>query len=1004
MRISFSIITCLISTLFYPNLALSQNNITVVGTVISSDDGQPLEGVTIIVKNSNKATATDKGGKFTLLVNDAVFQQGSLLVNYVGYYRQEIRFYKKKELTVRLVKEIPTLNEVVVTNSYTKPKRKEEVTGSIVTVSAEQLQTSRPIESFDKMLEGLAAGVQVEQSTELGTPVKINIRGQNALTPLGGTNSQVLATSSQPLFIVDGVPIKEQRKGDEGIAFLANEQLLNPLAGLNPDDIETISILKDAAAAAIYGANASNGVIIITTKKGKAGKTRLNVGYNSGWAQPINQVKWLSGQQYYTLVKEMYLNDGRTPFDAELLAGASNINTPWFNLVNRYSSFQNADVELSGGNENTTFRISASYLNQASIQKGNDFKKAYFRLQLDHKVSNKFTISATLAPSLTTKNALNVYADVPIIPNAPAYNADGTFFKFSTLGVPNPLAVLAQNTNVHNGGSINGNIRFDYALRKNLRISTLFGIDALVNKLNTFDSPKNATGESKNGFAQIYDRQEFSWINSNTINWNTTINAKHRIEITAGTELQSQQTKLLRGAGTGFTYYRLNELSNAASQTAASSRQQVTSVSLYGQGVYNYWGKYILSASARYDAASIFGNDVNATLNNAIGFGWIVNKERFLQRTKWINLLHLKASYGTTGNSRIGSYAARGLYSFSNTGYNGNTAASIATAPNPNLGWEKSYKQNIGVEFGFLKKYNIVVEYYQSIIDDAISSIPIPVQNGFTTVLANIGKMRNRGVDASINAKLFTGKFTWTTTLNAGFNKNIVVEVKNKNSLLGPNTDGTILKEGVSTSAIWGFNFAGVDAATGRELYIDRAGKIVPVTALDRNLETGGTYLGDRLPKLQGGWINSFSYKGITLSINLVYSVGGKQLISNENENNGRNLSNRNQSVNLLDRWQKLGDITNIPLLSASSNPLVYTSSKYVYDNTFFRLSNASLAYTLPKKIVEKLKTSVSVFANATNLFYWYKQKSPAGRNGIREYRFNFPEAQTFTWGAKLYL
>jgi TonB-dependent starch-binding outer membrane protein SusC len=288
-------------------------------------------------------------------------------------------------------------------------------------------------------------------------------------------------------------------------------------------------------------------------------------------------------------------------------------------------------------------------------------------------------------------------------------------------------------------------------------------------------------------------------------------------------------------------------------------------------------------------------------------------------------------------------------------------------------------------------------------LNDAITPIPVAAQNGFVNVLANIGKMRNRGVDISLNAQVLTGKLTWRTTVNAGFNKNVILEIKNKNALYGPSTEGTVLKEGVSTSAIWGFNFAGVDPATGRELYTDKTGKVVSVFDLDRNIVTGGSYLGDRLPAVQGGFINSFGYKDFTFSINMLYSFGSKILVNNINENNGRNLSNRNQSVNLLDRWQKPGDITNIPLLSASSNPLLYTSSKYMYDNTYIKISNVSLAYTFSKKTFRQLKgTRITIYGNATNLFYWYKQDSPNNRNGVREYKFDFPEAQTFTTGAKI--
>ena len=990
--------------LFFSIQKIASQNIS--GTVIAQDDGTPLAGATIILKNSNVKTQSNSDGKFTITVTEAQLKEGFLLVSFVGYFKQEIRISSRNPINIRLVKETSSLNDVVVTSSYSKPKRKEEVTGSIVTLNAAQLQTSRPIESFDKMLEGLAAGVQVEQSTELGTPVKINIRGQNALTPIGGSNSQIFATSSQPLFIVDGVPIKEQRKGDEGIAFLSGEQLLNPLAGINPDDIESISILKDAAAAAIYGSSASNGVVIITTKRGKAGKSRFSFGYNQGWSTPINQIKWLNGSQYHELVKEMYLNDGRSPFDAELLAGSKTINTDWFGLVNRYSSFRNVDFDMSGGNENTQFRVSASYMDQQATQKGNDFQTINFRLSLSHQIGSKFNVDVSIAPTFTNKKALNLYSNVPIIPNAPAYNADGSFFKFNNLGVPNPLAVLAQNVDEHTGGNITSNISMRYAFKKNLKLTNIFGINGLVNKQNIFDSPKNATGESKNGYAQIYDRLDFSWVNSTVLNWNTTIKNNHNFDVIAGTEFRSESTKLLRGAGTGFTYYRLNELSNAANQISASSRQESTTASAYAQMTYNFSNKYFATASTRFDAASIFGNDVNSTINNSFGLGWLLSKEKWFYDKKWIDMLRVRVSYGTTGNSRIGSYAARGLYTFSNTGYMGNTSSSISTAPNPNLGWERSIKQNYGIDFNFLKRFEFTIDFYSNLTKDAISAIPIPPENGFTSVLANVANMRNRGFDFAITAQVLTGKFSWRTTFNGGFNENTVLSVKDKSSLFGPSTAGTALREGVSTSAIWGFRFMGVDPATGRELYLDANDKLKLATdpTFDRNIVSGGVYLGDRLPKLQGGWINTFTFKNVSVTINLVYSFGSKILVSNQNENNGRNLSNRNQSVNLLDRWQKPGDIASTPMLSQIGNPLLYTSSRYLYDGTFIRLSNLSISYSLPEKWQQKLKMRATFFANGTNLLYWYKQKSPEGRNGIREYRFSFPEMQTFTWGARVNL
>ena len=984
--------------LLVTNIYVLAQNYTVQGELTTIEDNTPIPNATIKVKGTGYNTTSNINGKFTITVPDSLQQKGILLVQYKRYKLVQYRLNGRTSVSIQLPK-INTQDEIIVTSSYNQ-KRKEEVVGSISTVSSKELQTYRPIESFDKMLEGLVAGVQVETNTELGTPVKINIRGQNALTPVRTSNSTALTTSSQPLYVIDGVPIVEQRRGDEPIAFLNNEQLLNPIAGINPDDIESISVLKDAAAASIYGANASNGVIIITTKKGKPGKTKLSLGYSSGINTPINRIKWLNGQQYQMLLKELYINEGRDPAAAELLAGPTDVNTDWFNLVNRRGSFNNYDVDFSGGNEYSQYRISASYLKQQSIQKGNDYEAFYIRMRLDNQLHKKVRMGISLAPTITKKNALDIYGIVPLIPNVPAYDFDGSYYEPSRLGVPNPLAVLAQNTSYHEGGSINGNINVTYTALKNLSFTSNFGTNALLNKLNVYESGKNATGRTKNGFAQIYDRFNFNWINFNQASWSPKIKKGQQLDITAGMELRSEYTKLLRGTGSGFSYYRLNELSSAASQTAASSKQVSTAVAVYGQAQYNLESKYFFNVSGRNDAASIFGDDVNSTTNAAVGAGWSIYKEKWMQNSKVLSNLHLRVSYGTTGNSRIGSYEAKGLYSLSTSSYNGLVGANPTSLPNPDLTWEKKNNTNLGIDIGLLGKYNITIDLYQNIIKNAISLIDIPPQNGFSTVLANVADMRNRGADVSINAKHTIGKVQWNSTLNMGFNKNIILRVNNNSSIYSTNENATAVKAGNSTSAIWGFEFVGIDPATGVELYYDGAKNIVPVTLLNNSI-TNATNLGDRLPKLQGGFINAITYKDFALTINIIYNVGGYRLINYENERYGRNLDNRNQSVNLLNRWQRPGDITTGPRLSRTTR-FVSNSSRYLYNDTYVKLSNVSLSYTLPKRYSTKLiGARINVFANATNLVYWYQSKSPKDANGLAEYKFNFPEAQSFTWGLK---
>lgn len=995
---------CLLLLLWLGQQALAQAPATmrITGKVTDAESANVLEGVTVQVKGTSRSVLTDKDGQYTITVgsNDA-----SLVFSYVGHQTLTVRINGRSTINVQLFDTKPEL-ETVVVSGYSRPKRKEEVVGAISSVTNRELMTDRAIESFDKMLEGLAAGVQVETNTELGGAPKINIRGQNTLSNLTGTTIRSGAFSStQPLYVIDGVPITEQRPGDEPTAF-GGEEFRNPLAGINPDDIESISILKDAAAASVYGANASNGVVIITTKKGKAGKPRISVGVNAGISNPINRIKWLNGQQYHELLKELYINEGNNPVQAEQLAGPRDISTDWFGLTNRTGTFQNYDMELSGGSENSQYRVSASFLNQQAIQLGNDLQQYYLRLRLDNQLSKKLSMTVSLAPTITRRNALSVYSELtPIIPNLPTYNADGSYYTIP--GVPNPLAVLNQNVNYSEGGSMNGNVRMDYQATPTLKLSGNLGTDLLINKQNLFFSSKNATGSNVGGRAQIFDRTSFSWVAFGQALYSPKLGDDHKLDILAGTEARSEQVKLLRGSGTGFTYYRLNELSNASQQSTASSRQTTNSYSLYTQVSYTLLDRYFINSSLRRDASSIFGTDVSTTLNGAVGVGWNIIKERFMDKVIWLSQLRVRASYGTTGNSRIGSYEARGLYNIGNAGYQGQSSADPVSLPNPNLGWERGYKTNVGIDFSLFKRVNVSFDWYNNITDDAISTVDIPFELGFAQMLANTSKLRNRGWDASISMPILKKSLTWNATLNLGFNRNEVLEVRNGGQrFAGLSEQAAALRAGAPTTAIWGFEYMGVDAQSGVPLYKLADGTIARADDRTVDFSIDKSYIiGDRLPALQGGFIHNIGYEGFTLNITLTYSWGADQLINYRNEWNGNNLDNRNQSVNLLDRWRQPGDVAGIPRLNRQARSgirFIPNSTQYMYDATFIKLANLGLSYVLPARWARALKASrLSAFVNATNLLYWYRQDAPADRNGIRQYRFSFPEAQSITGGMK---
>ena len=964
--------------------------------------GLPLPGVNIFKKGTKQGAVTNTEGQFTLRLTGDNLESTVLEFIYIGMKSKEIRLGNQTYLSVELEDDVFGMNEVVVTGSYTKEKRREDVVGSIAQISGEKLQTDRPIESFDKMLEGLVAGVQVETTTELNTPVRINIRGQGSLPSFGASRG----TSTQPLFVIDGIPAYEQQRGNEASIF-NGESYLNPLSNINPDDIKSISILKDATASALYGANAANGVVIITTKTGVAGKTNINFSYDTGIATFINEYKWLSGPQYYSLLREAYINDGRSVTEATQLAGSKSINTDWFNLTQRNAVYHNAGLDVSGGSDKTTFRFSTGYRNQQSSSLGNDLEKIYLRLSVDHQVANKFKVGFNLSPTFTQSNNLSNYGGVLLPPNISPYNADGSFADI--LGVPNPLAVLDQNENKNKGLQLQATINGSYQITKEIAISTTIGGNSYQNKQTQFQSGLNATGRNSNGILRVYDRNYLGYTGFIQGTYDKVFNNKHTVNFLIGTQLENQDTELLRGFATGFTFDRLRVLNMGAFQSSGSSTNANATISYYSQLGYDLDKKYYANINGRIDKSSIFGGDKQVALNGSLGLAWLISNEEFLKNNKVLSFLKLRVTYGSTGNSRIGNYSARGLYDFGTSSgnvYNGNVASypDNVGAPNPDLGWEKNYKLNLGLDFTLLNKVQFTAEYFNNTIFDLISSVNVPLETGYTTISANTGKMRNQGFELSINSSVIENKnFSWNTAFNLGTSKGKLLSFNNDYAALYSSADDAAgLRVGNSSTAVYGYRWAGVDPQTGEERFFDVSGNVKTAQEIQALPISATSVLGDRLPDYQGGFINNFNFYDFNFSFNILYSYGADKLINYADESDGRNLQNRNQSVNLIDRWQKPGDVGDIPRLLINRR-IVANSSRYLYDVSYLKLANVALGYRLPKALSSRLHlASASVFANATNLFYVYNDAGVKGRNGIAERRFVYPETSAFTFGVKV--
>ncbi len=971
------------------------------GIVKDAKTGLPLTGATLILRKENKTYRTDSLGRYRILT--AAENRGQEIgIRYMGYQNYDIKVDTGFQ-RINLVPLDQQLEEVFVSSTYEAPKLREEMIGSVYTISAKDLQADRPIESVDKMLEGLVPGLYVEPSTSLGTPVKLHIRGQGTLTNL--TSNTGRSTSSQPLYVVDGVVVQEQEIGDANSLF-SGETLLNPIAGINPLDIESISVLKDAAATAIYGANAANGVILITTKSGRSGKAQLTASYNTGVSTFINQMKLLSGPQYYELLREFYINTGSTATDASKKAGSNTIDTDWFGLTSRNARYDNINLSLSGGKGKDTYYLSMGYRNQQNASPGNGLKQYTGSIRYYNQFSDKLQMTTTISPALMRREGLDQFANAAYMPpNIPPYQEDGSYSTF--LGLVNPVAALAENTDKALAFTGTARIELQYALLPFLSLRGAIGGNMLQSKQETFLSGIAGASTAKDGRLRINDRTTYSWTSMLQLTYSPKWQSGHRFVGIAGMELKDQYSNLLVGQGSGFTYDRVIAIGLASTKTSSSSKISDATVSNYVQMNYDYDKRFYAALSGRADQSSMFGGDKQVALNGALGLGWNISNEKFMQAIQAIDFLRLRSSFGTTGNSRIGSYASRGLYKFNNVTYGGQTSASPSStaAQNPDLGWETNIKFNIGVDLNAFNRLRVTLDLYRNNIRNLIANISVPLETGYAGMPLNSGNMYNQGLDLSIAYQwLKQSKVTWNSTLIGGWNKNKVTSFNNplieQYAANSSDNIGAGQRVGYSSTSLWGVRWAGVDPNTGQEGFYTPAGDVVNRTEIRAMGQSAYQLLGNTMPDFQGSLINNLGWKGFQLTINLQYNLGGNKFVPTTYLRDGNSLSNSNMSVNLLDRWQQVGDITAIPKLNSSSP--VNNSSRYLYSMTYIKLSNVSLSYRLADRLMKRMGIGQTALSfNVTNVFYWFKDKSPAGRNGIREYRFTYPETRNFSIGLR---
>ncbi len=988
---------------------------TASGIILDKGDNVPMIGVSISVKGfGHIGTISDIEGSFSLSLPE---NATALIFSYIGYQSRELPIEECQNATIYLSPSATVLNEVIVVGYGTQVR--SEMTGNVSRIKNEDIE-STPVNSLESLMQGRAAGVFVtNESGKVGYNIDVRIRGTASIN-----------ASVQPLYVVDGMVINSRDQ------VSLNNARLNPMADLNFNDIESIDILKDASAAAIYGSRASNGVVIITTKKGKAQTTRVELDMNTGWSRPTIKRKWLNATQYLELWDEAFANVanenglvfGRSAEkwkDDNLEGWRDDNDTNWENLMyNPDAGQKQVQLSVSGGNDKTKFYLSGGYSDQTPIIILNDFQRLSGRMNLSHQVNDHLDLGMNMSLSRTMLQEVPIDIDfaspgqlIAQSPVQPLYDPNNPNEIFTNTIYFHALSYI-DNVDFE---TINlrtlGNVFLNWRPIQNLTLHTDFGLDNFHHDSERFFNSKveGNTGEP-NGlkFSGVSDVVHYS---TNTYATYGLQGNRQKLEATLGMSYEEHHEERLFLGGRNFPNDDFQNLSSAGEIFGwTEDKTDFSVLSYFGRLHYNLDRKYLLSLSSRIDGDSRFGKDSRYGFFPAASVGWVVSEEPFFNKNKNISYLKLRGSWGLTGNTPSAHFASLGL--FEGSRYGNNTGIVQTQIPNPDLKWEKTTQVNVGVDFGLLDdRISGQIDYYVKNTDDLLLRVNIPATTGFATQLRNLGKMKNEGVELVLNSHNLTGAFKWKTDLNFSTNTNTVTDLQGQAidiDLLSISISRVM--EGHAVGVFFAPEFAGVDQATGDALYYLNTklenGQLDRGTTNDLS-KAQGVVVGDPNPDFIYGIGNTFSWKGLELRV-LFQGVYG---------NEGYNAMGRfqmdgfgwfdNQDIRMLDRWQQPGDQTNIPQLRFLEPS--FNSSRFIEDASYLRLKNLSLSYQLPTQWVDKLGLrQMAFYFTGQNLmtFTNYKSGDPEVNSDVNDLlangdlisgtnAFTPPQAKTFVFGVK---
>lgn len=955
----------LIIFLFVYVLGLSQSPPLVSGRVTSSADPNGLPGVNVIVKGTNRGVITDLNGRFTVEAAPGA----TLILSFIGYKTQEIFVQEKTDLEVILQEEPRELNEIIVVGYSSVDRR--ELTGAVASVKADKFREIS-LNGVDQALQGQAPGVQVVQSS--GTPgggISVRIRGNTSIS-----------ASNRPLFIIDGVPVET---GSLSLRDFGGQDD-NALSLVNPNDIESVQVLKDASAKAMYGSRGANGVVLIKTKKGNRSLTRINFDVQRGIIDPVKKLELLASSQLLELQREAVVNAGGDPNKEGLIPGITDAeNTDWLDAIFRRGILQQYQLSASGGDDNTTYYFSAGYRDEEGVQLNNRFRRYSTTLNIERKFSPKLTVgnNFTLAYSINDRvkgdNFLDgVYSGaLKSLPFYTPYDENGNLVGPRSplyAGFPNfnPVAQALLPRFRATTFKMLGNVNATYFFNSNFFLKAQFGVDYNDVTEDQFESSATAIGGflpsvGGRGYGVFIASKTANLIGNVVLSYNKKQGA-NSLSALVGTEVIERPAVSGNVQGRLFPSDDFTYITSAGIVDAGSSfKVRSGLVSFFSEIKYNLKDKYLISIGMRADGSSRFGSGNRFGYFPAISGAWRLSEEKFFQ-IDFIDDLKLRGSFGFTGNERIGDFQFLGAWN--STPYNGTTGVAPENIANPDLKWETTREINIGADISFLSgRIQTTIEAYVNKTTGLLFRQPYAATTGFTSVLTNIGDLENKGIELGLTSINLDRTIKWSTEINLSRNINKILFLADSIPIYaGYNVEGSsatnVVRQGQPLGTFIGLNFLGVNPATGDAIYEDTNGDGV-INNSDEII------IGNAQPDLVGGITNRVAYKNFDLTVFFQFSLGNDVLNLTKAGlvNSGSDLQS-NQSVDALRRWRQEGDVTDVPRYISGNTTNNFHSNRLIEDGSFLRLKNLGLGYIVPARLTQRLYLSqLRVYASATNLW-----------------------------------